>query len=463
MNTDKNQRLVLLAANISYILVLLDSSIVNVALPAIRNGLAIGTDTLQWMVNVYLVIFASLLLSGGALCDRLSAKTVYMTGLLLFVAASLLCGLSANAAQLLAGRACQGIGAALLVPSSLALITHTYTESSARAKAIASWASWGGIALVMGPLIGGLLTQYLSWRSIFLVNIPVGLMGVWLTSRIEPPIAPHKEKHLDLKGQFTVTVMLLSLIAILIEYPRLNTDSIYLLLGVLTCAAALVAFVLIEVHGPHPMLPLTLFRNSNFSSIAYIFFAGAFSFFGTLFILTFYFQDYLHYSAIETGLALLPLSLCVIVGNKVSGRWVDRFPPRQLMIAGAFIRLVGFCGLLLPQYSTHYPWLLIPLILIGFGGGLGAPMSTSVFMQSTPKIYTGIAAGFSRATGQIGSAFGVAVFGHFINDTEFFLRHMKLAVLTIIIATLSILVMSIVFVSDERNDYAELPDPEKAE
>lgn len=144
MNTEKNQRLVLLAANISYILVLLDSSIVNVALPAIRNGLAIGTDTLQWMVNVYLVIFASLLLSGGALCDRLSAKTVYMAGLLLFVAASLLCGLSASAAQLLAGRACQGIGAALLVPSSLALITHTYTESSARAKAIASWASWGG-------------------------------------------------------------------------------------------------------------------------------------------------------------------------------------------------------------------------------------------------------------------------------------------------------------------------------
>ncbi|TMU81182.1 MFS transporter [Pseudomonas fluorescens] len=463
MNTiNKTQRSVLLAANISYILVILDSSIVNVALPSIRNELSIGTDALQWIVNAYLVVFASLLLSGGALCDRIGPKTIYISGLLLFVAASLMCGLSVGATPLLVGRGLQGIGAALLVPSSLALITHSYPDHSSRAKAIASWASWGGIALVMGPLMGGLLTQYLSWRSIFLINIPIGLVGVWLTSRIETPAYPDHKKHFDLKGQFTVALMLLSLIWTLIEYPNASVASEFIVLGGLICVASLMAFVLIESRTAHPMLPLMLFKNRNFSSIAYIFLAGAFSFFGTLFVLTFYFQDYLHYSAVETGLALLPLSLCVIVGNKMSGRLVDRFQPRQLMIAGALIRLVGFCAMLIPQYSTAYSWLLVPLVLIGLGGGLGAPMSTAVFMQSAPKIYTGIASGLSRATGQIGSALGVAVFGHYINDAAFFLAHMKLAVLMIVIATLSIVIVSILFVGDRQSEHGTLADPEKA-
>ncbi|MDA3136852.1 MFS transporter [Pseudomonas syringae] len=399
-NISNTQRIVLLAANISYILVILDSSIVNIALPSIKSDLGIGADALQWVVNAYLVVFASLLLSGGALCDRVGAKTVYIAGLLLFVAASLMCGFSIGAAQLLVGRGAQGIGAALLVPSSLALITHSYPDHSSRAKAIASWASWGGVALVMGPLLGGLLTQYLSWRSIFLVNIPIGLLGIWLTSRVESAVPSGQKKHFDLKGQFTVAVMLLSLIATLIEYPHANEGAAHIILGALVCSVSLVAFLLIESRTANPMLPLTLFKNKSFSAISYIFFLPGHFLFGTLFILTFYFQDYLHYSAIETGLALLPLSLCVILGNKVSGRYVDRFEPRQLMITGALIRLIGFCGLLVPQYSIHYPWLLVPLVLIGLGGGLGAPMSTSVFMQSVPKVYTGIASGFPGLQGR---------------------------------------------------------------
>ncbi|MCT8341766.1 MFS transporter [Photorhabdus kleinii] len=208
-NMKRNKRNVLLAANISYILVILDSSIVNVALPTIKESLSLGVTTLQWVVNAYLVLFASLLLSGGVLCDRYGSKSVYITGLGLFTLASALCGISSEAAILLTGRVLQGISAAILVPGSLALITHTYTDKTERTRAIASWASWGGIALVAGPVIGGWLTEYLSWRSIFLVNVPLCLVGIFLTLRVQSPEHEHKSLTMDIKGQLLLFLTIL--------------------------------------------------------------------------------------------------------------------------------------------------------------------------------------------------------------------------------------------------------------
>ncbi|WP_039877833.1 MFS transporter [Photorhabdus temperata] len=201
------------------------------------------------------------------------------------------------------------------------------------------------------------------------------------------------------------------------------------------------------------MLPLELFKRPNFSAISWIFFAGSFSFFGSLFILTFWFQDIQHLSAVQTGVVLLPLSISVILGNKVSGWFAHRYQINHMMIAGALIRLVGFIGLLITQYTMDYLYIIIPLILIGFGGGLGSPMSTSLFMQSTPRQYTGVASGISRATGQLGSAFAVAVFGQIISNKALFVPHMKYAVITIACATFSIVLINIFNVKNDIDEY----------
>ncbi|MCT8352404.1 MULTISPECIES: MFS transporter [Photorhabdus] len=452
-NMKRNKRNVLLAANISYILVILDSSIVNVALPTIKESLSLGVTTLQWVVNAYLVLFASLLLSGGALCDRFGSKSVYITGLGLFTLSSALCGISSEAAILLTGRVLQGISAAILVPGSLALITHTYTDKTERTRAIASWASWGGIALVAGPVIGGWLTEYLSWRSIFLVNVPLCLAGIFLTLRVQSPEHEHKSLTMDIKGQLLLFLTIFLFIAGVIrlnDSPQINLNSVILL-----CLSLIImtAFIVVERRSKAPMLPLELFRRPNFSAISWIFFSGAFSFFGAMFILTFWFQDIQHLSATQTGMALLPLSISVILGNKVSGWLARRYQTSHMMIVGAMIRLVGFSGLLVTQFNNDYAYLFVPLVLIGFGGGLGSPMSTSLFMQSTPKQYTGVASGVSRATGQIGSAFAVAVFGQMVNSEKLFILNMKYAVITIIIATLSILIINFLFVKNDIDEY----------
>ncbi|ERT15086.1 MULTISPECIES: MFS transporter [Photorhabdus] len=449
----KNQRRVLLAANISYILVILDSSIVNVALPTIKESMELEVSALQWVVNSYLLLFASLLLSGGAFCDRYGSKRVYLVGLGLFTLASAICGFSHSASMLLLGRVLQGISAAILVPASLSLITHTYTEKTERTRAIASWASWGGIALVLGPIVGGWLTEYFSWRAIFLVNVPLCLIGMLLTTFVQSQEQEHKKTVLDIKGQilfFLTLFCFISGVIRLTDSAQSDNSAIVLLI---TSAVLLTAFLLVEKKVVAPMLPLELFKRPNFSAISWIFFAGSFSFFGSLFILTFWFQDIQHLSAVQTGVVLLPLSISVILGNKVSGWFAHRYQINHMMIAGALIRLVGFIGLLITQYTMDYLYIIIPLILIGFGGGLGSPMSTSLFMQSTPRQYTGVASGISRATGQLGSAFAVAVFGQIISNKALFVPHMKYAVITIACATFSIVLINIFNVKNDIDEY----------
>lgn len=447
------QKKVLLAANISYILVILDTSVVNVALPTIKASLDLGVSSLQWVVNAYLLLFASLLLSGGALCDRFGAKPVYMTGLTLFTLASVLCGLSPDVSMLLSGRVLQGVSAAILVPGSLALITHTYTDKTERARAIASWASWGGIALVLGPIVGGWLTEYFSWRSIFLINVPLCLAGIGLAALIPQMDKSHEKSALDIKGQALLFITLFCFLSGVIRLtdPAASDNSAALLL--LSSGALLLLFLWVEKRSAAPLVPLSLFRQPNFSAISWIFFAGAFSFFGSLFILTFWFQDIQHYSALQTGMFLLPLSVSVIIGNKASGWLSNSYKLNHIMLTGALLRLLGFGGLLLTQYTMDYLYIILPLILIGFGGGLGSPMSTSLFMQSVPRQYTGVASGISRATGQLGSAFAVAVFGQIISNEQMFVPHMKYAVVSIVAVTLSIVVINVFGIKNDVDEY----------
>ncbi|WP_289368203.1 MFS transporter [Pantoea stewartii] len=447
------KRKVLLAANVSYVLVILDTSVVNVALPTIKSELMLNVFSLQWIVNAYLLLFASLLLSGGALCDRYGSKCIYMSGLSFFALASLICGASSGSVSLLTGRVLQGITAAVLVPGSLSLITHTFKDKTERTQAIASWASWGGVALVLGPIVGGWMTEFFSWRSIFLINIPLCLLGILLARPVFILDEGEKSTIFDIKGQVLIFLFFLTSLSLVMRISDHNHFDIYSLFSIFIALALAFSFILIERKTSNPILPLSLFRNSNFCSISWIFFAGAFSFFGTLFILTFWFQYVLNFSALKTGMLMLPLSLSVIAGNKVSGILSHRYKTSSMMIFGALLRLFGYAGLLATQYSHNYYFLILPMVLIGFGGGLGSPMSTSLFMQSVPKKYTGLASGISRATGQMGSALAVAVFAKLVSSEFIFISNLKYALLTIIFVTFSIVLINIFGVNNDMDVY----------
>jgi DHA2 family methylenomycin A resistance protein-like MFS transporter len=431
--------LILLATSVSYVLVVLDTSVVNVALPRIGASVAADISGLQWVVNVYLLVFASFLLSGGALCDRFGAERVFTIGLSLFVGASALCGLSSSIQQLLLGRALQGFGGALLVPSSLSLITQIYDDLVARSRAISTWASWGGIALVMGPLAGGVVIELLDWRSIFFINVPLGMVGIGIALRIKTERPRSRRRRFDLAGQSAAVISAFSLIASLIEGPSYGWTSPLILGGLCLSIIAGAVFIAVEARTRDPMLPLSVFRDRNVGGIAYIFFAASISFMGTLFVLTFYFQEMRAFSALQTGFALFPLCSCVVLGNKIAGHLVARMTPRRIMLVGDCLKGAGFLGLLLVRVGASYSLLIVPFCLIGLGAGLCTPMYTSLFMSSVDRAFAGVASGVSRATGQIGAAFGVAVMGALIADRHRFIAHMTVSTLITVALSMSVL------------------------
>ncbi|MFM0617427.1 MFS transporter [Paraburkholderia nemoris] len=404
-------RMILLATSIGSVIVMLDTSIVNVALERISQDLGGGVTDLQWIVNSYVLLFASLLLSGGALGDVFGARRVYVTGLVVFTAASFVSGCAPGIWVLIAGRVLQGIGAALLVPCSLALLTQTYPNGTARAKAIASFSGWGGVALVIGPLVGGLLVTVFDWRSIFLVNVPFGLAGIWLTLRTGHQATEHGSRRIDLAGQSSLAIAIILMTTALIEGAKLGWGSTWVIAAFAIGLVSACAFIVIERRSRSPMLPLHLFSNSTFSLICYVFLSGATAFFGMLFVLSLFFQQGRGYTPLQTGFALLPLSVGVVIGNTASGKLVSRFDPLRLMLMGSGIRLIGFTTMIFAGTEISRPVIEAQLLLVGLGAGLGSPMSTSIFMSTVGRSYTGIASGIARSTGQVGSAFGIAIFG----------------------------------------------------
>jgi DHA2 family methylenomycin A resistance protein-like MFS transporter len=414
--TDKHQRMTLLATSISFVLVILDTSIVNVALESISHGLATDVTGLQWIATAYIIAFASLLLSGGALGDIFGARKIYMIGLVLFTVASLISGCAPSMSALIAGRILQGIGAALLVPCALSLLTHAYPDDTARAKAIASWAAWGGAAQVLGPLVGGLLLAVFDWRSIFLVNVPICVVGMWLTLRIDSHISDHGSRRLDLPGQLSAALAMILLNAALVEGAIVGWDNSWILAALMLSALSTLSFVIIERKSISPILPLSVFSNPVFSWICFAVLTSSATFFGMLFVLNLYFLQGAGYTPLQTGLAMLPFALLATAGNLASSGLAHRMSPLSLMLVGSAIRLIGFAGLAFLGADVFYPLIALELILMGFGSGLGNPMTISVLMSTVDKKYSGVAAAFSRAAGQLGSAIGVAIFGAFLAD-----------------------------------------------
>jgi MFS transporter, DHA2 family, methylenomycin A resistance protein len=427
----------LVAASVGFALIQLDVTIVNVALPRIGAALHAPVDRLQWVVDAYALVFASLLLSAGLLGDRFGARRVYLIGLTVFALASLGCGVAPDAGVLIAMRALQGIGAAAMLPSSLALLNHAcHHDGHLRARAIGLWTAAGGVTIAAGPLVGGFLLAVASWSAIFLVNLPICVAGAWLTAKLPEVMRPPRAPHLDLVGQALAIVALTGLIGGVIELRPLGLLHPVVVGGFGLALVAGAMFVRCEARSSAPMLPLGLFRRPRFAPAVGFGVLANLTYYGVVFVLTLYLQRVLRYGPFTAGLAYLPLTATFIVSNVASGWIIGRFGIRRPMIVGALIGAAGFALLLALGPATPYLFMLPGFALIPLGMGTAVPAMTTAILAAVDKSASGVAAALLNAARQAGGAIGVALFGAFAGAGDI-VAGLHLAVLVAAVAMLS--------------------------
>jgi MFS transporter, DHA2 family, methylenomycin A resistance protein len=410
------------------VVVLLDVSIVNVALQRIANGLGGRVSDLQWIVDAYTLAFASFLLTGGTAGDRYGNKQVFGAGVVLFTLASVFCGTANTLAVLIFARVIQGIGAALIIPCSLTLLNHAFDDAAQRAKAFGWWAGSGGVAVAGGPLIGGLLVNWFGWRSIFFVNLPIGIVALLLTIRFIREEKPLPGRRIDLGGQIVSLFALAALTAVLIEGSNWGWLSLSIIGLSLAFVLLSLPFVWIEARQPDPMLPLKLFRSPQFSVATSLGLLLSFPFYGLIFTLSLYFQQVCHYTPMQTGLAFLPVTGLLTVMNVYAGRLAAKRGVRFPIVAGLVIGGAGFFWLAFAAHAgAGYAVVLFPLLSIGAGVPLILPPVTSVVLASVDRPQVGLASATLNAGRQVGAAAGVAVLGSLVSSDHNFVPGFRIA------------------------------------
>jgi DHA2 family methylenomycin A resistance protein-like MFS transporter len=420
--------LTLAAMSLGYGVVQLDVTIVNTALNSIGTSLGGGVSELQWVVSTYTIAFAALILTAGALGDRMGAKKIFMAGFSIFTAASLACALAPTSAALIAARATQGVGAAILVPNSLALLNHAYPNDQERGRAVGFWAAGASLALTAGPLVGGALIELAGWRSIFLVNLPIGLAGLWLTWRYATDTTRARHQ-LDLPGQAAAIGMLGVLAGAIIEGGRIGWTNPWVLTAFGGFAALAAFFLLQERRAPQPMLPLSLFRHRMFALTSLVGLLVNIAFYGLIFVFSLYFQEINGWSSFATGLAFVPMMGAVLPVNLIAPRLAERFGAPAVIATGALIAAAGCLALLGIDRGTGYWAVSAQLLAMGGGLGLLVPPLTSTLLGSVEKARSGLAAGVLNSTRQTGSVLGVALFGSLIGQTNAFLFGTRVALI----------------------------------
>ncbi len=426
---ERTKGLTLAAMSLGFVVVQLDVTIVNVALQRIGASLGGGVAGLQWVVNAYTVVFAALILTAGAAGDRFGAKRVFIAGFTIFVIASFGCAIAPNLAVLVFARAVQGCGAAILVPCSLALLNHAYTAEKERTNAVGIWAAGASVALAAGPIVGGVLIAAIGWRSIFFINLPVGLFGIWLTWRYAEETTQTRDRKLDIFGQAIAIFALVDLAATTIEGGVLGWTYPGILAGFTLFALAAAAFVVVEARTQSPMLPLSAFRNRTFSAATLIGLLINVAFYGLIFVLSLFFQQIRNYTALQTGLAFLPMTAIVLIANLSAGRISAWLGPRLPILSGQLLLMAGCLALLRVNSNTLYWNMTLPLLAIGGGIGLTVPPMTSVQLGTVEKERSGVASGVLNSARQTGSLIGVALFGSLISQRSRFLHGLHGALL----------------------------------
>jgi EmrB/QacA subfamily drug resistance transporter len=409
--SDRRRTLILAICCMSLLIVAMDNTIVNVALPSIKRDLHASLSGLQWTIDAYVIVIASLLLLSGSTADRLGRRRTFQVGLLTFVLGSLLCSLAPTLGWLIAARALQGVGGSMLNPVAMSIITNVFTEPRERARAIGAWGAVVGISLALGPIVGGALTDAVSWRAIFWINVPIGLAAVVLTALYVPESRAPRARRIDPVGQLLVIVALASLTYAIIEAPSAGWSSAQSIGLFALAALAVLGLVLYEPRRKDPLIELRFFRSAPFSGATLIAISAFAAFSGFLLLNTLYLQDVRGYTALQAGLCTLPMALAALVCSPLAGRAVGSRGPRlPLFIAGSCM-LVS--ALVLTQLTDTTPLLLLLGVYAVFGIGFGSvnPPITYAAVSGMPNNQAGVAAAVASTSRQVGQALGVAVTG----------------------------------------------------
>jgi EmrB/QacA subfamily drug resistance transporter len=392
-------------------MIMLDNTIVNVALPSIQSDLGIGISELEWVFNGYALTFGVLMLTGGKLADMLGRRRIFIVGLLIFTVASLFCGLATSAGWLIGARVVQGAGSALMNPATLSIVTATFPPRQ-RGMAIGIWAGVAAMALAIGPLAGGLITQHLGWNWIFFINVPVGILAIIVTRLVvDESRDTSADQRLDLPGLLSSGVGLFALTYGLIEANDAGWTSARILALFAIAAVALVAFVLLELHQRSPMLDLSLFKNGTFAGANSVMLLVGLAMFGVFFYNSLFIQNILGYSAVQTGATFLPMTVLIILVAPFAGKYSDRVGSRWLMGIG-MVLLAGSLFIFSRLNASSDFWDILPGLLVGgFGMALVMTPTTSAAMGSVPVDKSGVGSAVLNSMRQVGGALGIAVMG----------------------------------------------------
>jgi EmrB/QacA subfamily drug resistance transporter len=399
----------------SLLVVGMDVTIVNVALPAIQHDLHATLSGLQWILDAYTLVVASLLMLAGSISDRVGRRRVFQIGLVVFTTGSLLCSLAHNIGQLIAFRALQGLGASMLNPVALSIIANAFRDPRDRGRAVGVWGAVAGVSLAIGPLLGGALTQSIGWRSIFWINLPIGLAAVVLAALFVPESKAQRARAFDPGGQLLVFAGLATLTYAVIEGPRAGWESPEIVGLFVLAAAALVAFLLYEPRLSQPLVDLRFFHSVPFASATVLAVCAYASFAGFLFLTALYLQQVRGISAFHTGLYTLPLAIMMMICAPLSGRMVGTVGSRPSLLAAGLGFLLS--TLILTRLSVSTPVVLLMLAYALFGVGLGMinPAITNSAVAGMPLAQAGVAAAIASTGRQVGAALGVAVAGTIVN------------------------------------------------
>jgi len=405
------KRWTLLAVALATFMTYLDNNIVNVAIPAIQRDLKLSTAGLEWVVSGYILVFASLLLAGGRLADVFGRRRLFLAGLAIFTIASLAAGLAGNLELLVASRAVQGLGAALVTPTTLAIISATYPNPRERTAAVGIWSAVGALALAVGPLLGGLISQHLTWGWIFFINVPVGIatiaLGMWAIRESREPSAP---RRVDLPGTVLSALSLFALTYALIEGHDRGWTS-----GLITSSFALafilaVAFILVERRSSEPMIDVSLFASRVFSGGSIAIVMWGFGLFGIYFFTALYLQTVLGFSPTEAGAAFVPMALLMAAGAVASERVARRIGAHRSVGLAMVMMAVGIGSVSLLGRHASVLDLMPSFALIGIGGGLSVPL-TAMILQTMPTAQAGVASGIFNASREVAGLLGITVIG----------------------------------------------------
>lgn len=410
-------RLTLVLASLGFFLITLDILIVNVALTTIGRELGGSTSGLQWVIDAYTLLFASLLLFAGNLSERIGAKRAIGWGIAGFLVASVACALAPSLGALIAARAVQGAAAAVMLPASMSLIRQAFPEARERAHALGIWAVGGAVAGAVGPILGGALTT-LDWRLVFAINLPVCAVMLGMLVRVAP--SPRRPARFDAAGQVLALLALGGLVFGLIEGGASGFGRWDVVVALLVAAAAVVGFLLVQAHGRNPMMPLDLFRSGGMRIALGVGFAFMVGNFGSVFVLSLYLQQHLGLSPLAAGLVFLPSAAFSIVGNVVSGTLVNRFGARVPVVAGLTTMVLGLVVMIVLAPLDSVVAVAVCTILTGAGGSVAMPPATSVVLASVPAERSGTASAVFNTFRQVGGAVAIAVFGAFLADRSQF-------------------------------------------